>query len=105
MFLPVQIPAAIERQGVQGGQAMAGSFTPIHALMFLAAGHDQVISYAFFNIVTDKHQRWHNRRSRVTFRNGQDQLPRQTVFILKPAIPLAKRVLISVALIRGTVSN
>ncbi|MBE7470856.1 MAG: hypothetical protein HS114_17110 [Anaerolineales bacterium] len=48
MFLPVQIPASIKQQGTQGGQAIAGGFTPVHALMFLAASDDQIV--AFFDV-------------------------------------------------------
>jgi len=45
MFLPVQIPTTVKQQGLQGGQAIAGGFTPMHALVFLAAGDDQIITF------------------------------------------------------------
>src|SRR3990172_5808302 len=48
MFLPVQIPTTIERQGSQGSQGVAGPFTPVHALMLLSSRHNQVI--AFFDL-------------------------------------------------------
>ena len=50
MFLPVQIPTTIERQGSQGSQGVAGAFTPVHALMLLSSRHNQVI--AFFDMCT-----------------------------------------------------
>jgi hypothetical protein len=50
MFLPVQIPTSIEQQSPQGGQAIAGGFRPVHALMFLTAGDDQIV--AFFDVDT-----------------------------------------------------
>jgi hypothetical protein len=43
MFLPVQILTAIEHQGTQGGQCVAGLFAPMHPLMLLSSGHNQAI--------------------------------------------------------------
>jgi hypothetical protein len=48
MFLPVQVPTAVEHEGLQGSQGIAGLFVPVHALMFLSAGDDQVV--AFFDV-------------------------------------------------------
>ena len=48
MFLPVQIPTAIEHQGTQSGQCVAGLFAPMHPLMLLSSGHNQVV--AFFDV-------------------------------------------------------
>ena len=48
MFLPVQIPTAIEHQRTQGSQGIAGLFAPVHALVFLSTGDNQVI--AFFDM-------------------------------------------------------
>ena len=48
MFLPVQIPTVVELQRPQGGQGIAGLFAPVHTLMFLSAGDQQVI--AFFDM-------------------------------------------------------
>ncbi len=45
MFLPVQIPTAVEHQRSQGRQGVAGLFAPMHALMFLSSRHDQVIAF------------------------------------------------------------
>jgi hypothetical protein len=44
MFLPVQIPTAIEHQGTQSGQCVAGLFAPMHPLMLLSSGHNQVVA-------------------------------------------------------------
>jgi len=49
-LLPVQIPASIEKQGLQGCQSITGLLTPVHALMFLSSRHKQGI--AFFNMGT-----------------------------------------------------
>src|ERR687895_780584 len=48
MFLPVQIPTAIEHEGTQSGQCVAGLFAPMHPLMLLSSGHNQVV--AFFDV-------------------------------------------------------
>ena len=48
MFLPVQIPTVVEHQRPQGSQRIAGLFAPVHALMFLSAGDNQVV--AFFDV-------------------------------------------------------
>ena len=48
MFLPIQIPSAIEHQRAQGSQGITGLLTPVHALMLLPAGDNQVI--ALFNM-------------------------------------------------------
>jgi hypothetical protein len=48
MFLPVQIPTAIEHQGTQSGQCVASLFAPMHPLMLLSSGYNQVV--AFFDV-------------------------------------------------------
>jgi hypothetical protein len=48
MLLPIQIPTAIEEQGLQGGQSITVLLTPVPALMLLTSCHKQVI--AFFNM-------------------------------------------------------
>src|SRR5215210_3304952 len=48
MFLPVQIPTAIEHESTQSGQCVAGLFAPMHPLMLLSSGHNQVV--AFFDV-------------------------------------------------------
>jgi len=45
MFLPVQIPTAIEHQGAQGSQRITGGLAPVHALMLLSASDDQVVGF------------------------------------------------------------
>lgn len=48
MFLSVQIPTAIEQEGTQSGQCVAGLFAPLHTVMLLSSGHNQVV--AFFDV-------------------------------------------------------
>ena len=48
MFLPVQIPTAIEHESTQSGQCVAGLSAPMHPLMLLSSGHNQVV--AFFDV-------------------------------------------------------
>jgi hypothetical protein len=50
MFLPVQIPTAVELEGPQGSQGITGLFTPVHALMFPSPGDDQIVT--FFDMST-----------------------------------------------------
>src|SRR5918997_2726629 len=48
MFLSVQTQTAIEHEGTQRGQCVAGLFAPMHPLMLLSSGHNQVV--AFFDV-------------------------------------------------------
>lgn len=48
MFLPIQIPAAIESQRSQGSRSITGLLAPMHALVLLSACDNQVI--AFFDV-------------------------------------------------------
>ena len=45
MFLPVQIPTAVKQQCAHGSQSVTGLLTPMHALMFLPTGYNQVITF------------------------------------------------------------
>src|SRR5918999_2506636 len=44
IFLPVQTQTAIEHQCTQSGQCVAGLFVPMHPLMLLSSGHNQVVA-------------------------------------------------------------
>jgi hypothetical protein len=48
MFLPVQIPTALEHEGTQSSRCVAGLFAPMHTLMLLSSGPNQVV--AFFDV-------------------------------------------------------
>jgi hypothetical protein len=50
MFLPVQIPTAVEHQGTQGSQSVTGLFTPMHTMALLSPSDDQIVT--FFDVGT-----------------------------------------------------
>ena len=43
MLSPIQVPALIEHQGFEGSKAIAGVKTPVHPLMFLPTGNNEII--------------------------------------------------------------
>lgn len=44
MFRPVQIPTIVEHQSTQSSQSVTGFLAPMHALVLLSPGDDQVVT-------------------------------------------------------------
>jgi hypothetical protein len=53
-MLPVQIPAVVDKQGLQGCEGVTGLLTPVHSSMFLALCDKQII--AFFDMGATERQ-------------------------------------------------
>ncbi len=43
LLAPIAVPVAVEAQGAQAHQGDAGLVAPMHALVLLTAGHEQVV--------------------------------------------------------------